>query len=78
MPTPDSFDYIDASQFALEETIDDAPKYLPDGTNDDDKEPPKFTVPTTIKAFIDRVDNTYRAVRQRQRLLRRLESKAYG
>jgi hypothetical protein len=73
-PTPDGFDYIDASQFALEETIEDAPKYSSDGMNDDDKEPPKFTVPATIKGFIDRVDKTYRAVRQLQRLSRRLKS----
>jgi hypothetical protein len=62
-PAPDSFDYIDAFQFALDETMKDASKNLSDGTNDADKEPPKFTVPTTIKGFIDRVDTTYQAVR---------------
>jgi hypothetical protein len=78
MPTPDSFDYIDASQFTLEETMDNACEYLSDGTNDDNKDRPKFTVPTTIKGFIDRVEKTYRAVRLLQGLSRRLESKANG
>ena len=56
--------------------MEDAPESLSDGTYNDDKEPPKFTVSATIKGFIDRVDKTYWAVRRLQRLSRRLESKA--
>jgi hypothetical protein len=58
--------------------MEDAPEYLSDGANDDDKVPPKFTVSATIKGFIDQVDKTYQAVRRLQRLSRRLESKANG
>jgi hypothetical protein len=57
-PVPHGFDYIDASHFVLEETMDHAPKYLSDGMNDNDKELPKFTVCATIKGFIDRIDKT--------------------
>jgi hypothetical protein len=78
MPAPDGFHYIHASQFALEETMEASPEYLSDGMNDDDNEPPQFTVPTMIKGFIDRVDTTYQVVRQLQRLSKRLESKANG
>jgi hypothetical protein len=62
----------------LEEPMEAAPEYLSDGTNDDDKEPPKFTDPAMIKGFIDQVGKTYQAVWRLQRLSRRLESKANG
>jgi hypothetical protein len=65
-PNPDGFNCINTFQFALENTMYDAPEYHSDGMNDIDKEPPKITDPATKTGIINQIDNISQAVRQLQ------------
>jgi hypothetical protein len=74
-PTPDGFGYMDPADFQMQELEAEQDGYI-----SDEKPPPggypKFTVPTSVKGMIYRVDKVYRAERRFHRLGKRLQKRS--